>query len=69
MGEDVEEKLSFSDFSLSCDSVKNLVVREFVIKRRKISEIKSKLLWVKYFDNSALGELCCCSQKGTESIF
>lgn len=68
MGEDVEEKLSFSDFSLSCESFKDLVVREFLIKSRKILEIKSKSLWVKYFDNFALGELCCCSQKGTESI-
>lgn len=56
-------------FALSSGSVRNLVVWEFLLKRRNILEIKPKQLWMKCFDNFAYGVLCWCSQKDTENIF
>jgi len=66
MGENVWKNQSISDFSLSCSSVRNVAVWEFLLKGRKSRQSsKTRLLWVKHFCDLAFGELLCFrTQKG-----
>lgn len=60
MGENVWKNQSIFGFSFSCSSVRNLVIRELLLKGRKSHQSsQNNLFGVKCSGDFAFEELCC----------